>query len=443
MKSIGRASVLAFWLAVVSSLATGADAGPAGKWTQITRGINGARANLGLARARDGTLHVLFAGPGRAPYTAILDATISPSGAVRKAQPVLSGWSAVHPPDAVAMPDGSIHAIVSGARVGTINDPTAGLNDIAGPGTWKLPDRAFGSASVTEASNTDPRAAVLKSGQLATVWTTGLSFLFEAGNDPSTAPQLLSPLGSNAVIAVDQASGDAVVAYKNVNSGQQEFRRVLPSVGPPAPIPQAQKDEGVQIAARAGGGVYTAYTPDFVKVRLLRLGGRATAVPVPKGTQVLAAGLTAGPDGRLWVYYGNAQTTWVTRTNRHVSAFEPIQTIANPPGVAQYFRIEGEGSAGPLDLFVDVVIDGQQKDGSYATHVLPQLSLAAAKSRKGTTVRVLDAGDPVQGARVSGLPGGTRTTDPTGSILVAGKKGTFKVTATKAGYLAARGTVAS
>jgi hypothetical protein len=84
------------------------------------------------------------------------------------------------------------------------------------------------------------------------------------------------------------------------------------------------------------------------------------------------------------------------------------------PAPAQCFRLEGEGSAGPLDLFAGLTVDGAAKDGSYQTHVLPALSLAVSKKAvkkhgevTGTqlTVRVADAGDAVAGATVRGLPG--------------------------------------
>ena len=152
-----------------------------------------------------------------------------------------------------------------------------------------------------------------------------------------------------------------------------------------------------------------------------------------------------GPDGRLWVYYGNEQHTYVTRTSMAVSGFEPVQTLTSPPKTAVYFRLEGEGSAGPLDLFADVTVDGATRDGSYQTHVFPVLSLRVAKSGARLTVRVTDAGDPVAGARVSGLPGGAKTTDARGSIVVtlpAGRKG-FLLAATKAGYLPAKGKTSS
>ncbi len=135
-----------------------------------------------------------------------------------------------------------------------------------------------------------------------------------------------------------------------------------------------------------------------------------------------------------------------------VSGFEPVQTLKSPPGTAQYFRLEGEGSAGPLDLFADVTVDGGTKDGSYHQQVQPALSLGVAKqlvkSKRGkvtgvrVTVRVTDAGDAVEGARVTGLPGGPKTTDANGAIVFtasARKKGTFALTATKAGYVAAKG----
>ena len=428
----------------VVAMASNAGAGPPGTWTQITRQINGANPNIGLARTKDGTLHVLWAGPGRAPYTAILDTPISPAGAIGKGQPVVAGWANVHQPTAVTAPDGSIHVIVSGQKTNSNVDPNTGLNEVVGPGTWNVAAQAFGHAPIAVPENADVRTAALKNGQLASVWLTAAKLFFQIGVDAGTPPQDITPdgLGSNPVIAVDQASGDAIIAYKGVKDGTQFFRRVQPSLGAPVAIPQTQRIEGVQIAARAGGGVYTAYTPDFAKVWLVRFGGKARAVPVPKGAQVNTAGVTAGPDGRLWVYYGNGQTTWVTRTSRSTAGWEPVQAIKNPAGIAQYFRIEGEGSAGPLDLFIDLVIDGQQRDGTYHTQVHPALSLRAHAKAGRVTVLVTDAGDPVAGAKVTGLPGAAKTTDAKGTVTVSvRKKGVLHLTATKAGYVRARGAV--
>ncbi len=116
-----------------------------------------------------------------------------------------------------------------------------------------------------------------------------------------------------------------------------------------------------------------------------------------------------------------------------------MQALKSPPKTIQYFRLEGEGSAGSLDLFADITVDGQTKDGSYATHVQPKLSLGTSKraAKKGATlvtVHVTDAGDPVAGAKVKGLPGGTKTTDAKGLVVVTfskGKGGKLSLTATK------------
>jgi len=441
------AAVLLAATATLAFLAASAHAGPAGRWTQITRAHNGAASNLGLARAKNGALHVFWAGPARAPFPTITDTQVSAAGVVGGKSPVVSGWDSVHVPAAVAAPDGSIHVLISGQKVNSNTDPLSGLNEAVGPGGWSLGAHAFGTYQITVPSSADIGVAMLKTGELVSAWRTATTMLVQAGVDPSAQPQNITPpgLGTAPVIAVDQRSGDAIVAYSHVADGIGFFRRVLPSLGAPQAMPQA-KVQAPTIAARAGGGVFSAYAVDGTSVRLLRFGGPAQAVPVPKGAQVLVAGLAAGPEGRLWIFYGNAQQTFVTRTSKAVSGFEPVQTFTSPPGTVQYFRLEGEGSAGPLDLFADVTVDGATKDGSYQTHVFPALSLRVAKTGTRLTVRVVDAGDPVAGARVTGLPGGARTTDATGSVavtLTAGQKGGFALTAAKAGYLPAKGRASS
>jgi hypothetical protein len=434
---------------------TSADAKQAAvPWTQITHAHSGAKANLGLARGKDGTLHVLWGGPARPPYTALFDTPISPAGKVGQPQTVVSGWNSIQSPAAVAGADGSIHVLISGQKVLSTSDPYAGLSEAVGPGSWSLGQHAFGSYQLTVSSAADVSAAMLGSGELVTAWRSAVLLLFQRGMDPATQPQVVTPpndLVELPAIAADRSGGDVVVAFHSVKSGGDFFRRVLPNLDAPQAWPQA-KILSPALVARSRGGVYTAYTPDGSKVWLLPFGGQPKPVPVPKGVRVLTAGLAPGPDGRLWVFYGNEQQTFVTRTSMAVSGFEPVQTLSTPAGTLQYFRLEGEGSAGPLDLFADVTIDGGAKDGSYQSHVLPKLSLAVAKkqlkNKQGqvtgvrVTVRALDAGDPIAGVTVSGLPGGAKTTDSSGSVVVTaavGKKGTFALTAGKRGYVSVKG----
>ena len=142
-------------MAALAVLAAAASAGPPGRWTQITHAHNGAKSNLGLARGKDGTLHVVWAGPNRGPFTAIFDTQISRAGAVGQQRAVVSGWNSVQPPAAAVAPDGSIHALISGQKVLSNSDPYAGLNEVVGPGSWKLGAHAFGTYQITVPSNAE------------------------------------------------------------------------------------------------------------------------------------------------------------------------------------------------------------------------------------------------------------------------------------------------
>jgi hypothetical protein len=296
----------------------------------------------------------------------------------------------------------------------------------------------FGTASLTEASNAIFAAALLHTGQLISVWRSATTLLYEIGTSASTPPTDITPpgLADNPSIAVDTRTGAATIAYRGVNSGLNFFRQLFPATGAPQRLPTSKTD-APEITARVGGGIYTAYTPDFTRVRLLRFGGNPIGVPTPRGIPVFTAGVAAAQGGRLWVFYGNQQKTYVTRTNGSGSRFERLQAIASPPNDVQYFRLEGEGSGGPLDLFADITVDGQQRDGSYYTQVHPALSITARSSRHAVTVRVLDAGDPVAGARVTGIPGGARKTNSNGAVSFTTHAASLTLRSTKPGYLPA------
>ena len=447
-----RLSYAVFVLAGASALALftlSASAGPPGKWTQITHAHNGSRSNLGLARGKDGALHVLWAGPNRPTYTAIYDTPISPKGAVGKPNAVVSGWLSLNPPAAATAGDGSIHAMISGQKVNSTTDPFAGLNEAVGPGTWKLGAKAFGSFSITVPSNADVGVGVLANGQTATVWRTGPSMLFQVGVTPSTMPQDITTakdLGLSPVIAVDGKTGEAIIAYVGVTTGSAFFRRVFPSLGPPQAMPQSKADP--TIAARSGGGVYSAYAVAGNKVRLLRFGGGSKSVPVPKGARVLTAGVAPGPEGRLWIFYGDEQKTYVTRTSKAVRGFEPVQTMKSPPKTVQYFRLEGEGSAGPLDLFADVTVTGTRRTArttskcSRRSRCEPSRRAEErrrARDRPGDGRRGSDPGR--DGERASRRPEADRRDGSVAVTVPATSGAPGRFAGKKAGYVAAKGRV--
>ena len=147
-----------------------------------------------------------------------------------------------------------------------------------------------------------------------------------------------------------------------------------------------------------------------------------------------------GPAGRLWLVWGDAQDgVFVTRTNKAAGRLEPVQKLASPPGSGFLANAQGEGSQGPLDLFVDADAGGR---GFWHTHVLARFGLTAKSKRaknatKATvTLSVRDAGDPVPGATIS-VGGKKLTTDAKGTARLTLKPGSYKASAAASGYSSA------
>jgi hypothetical protein len=412
-----------------SSIATSATAGT---WRQIAVGVvpSGGSGNLGLARTRSGILHVLIATPNASAATGIADVPISPAGAPGTPRTVVSGWKSAQYPDAYVGADGAVHAFWSGSKTASTTDPTTGLDTATGPGNWKVTPSAIATGG--DIQEEQVRVTEVK-GAPVFVWPQGPSLYLGGGISPSVKPQVITVPGQIAyapVIAPNASNGGAEIAWGALLAGGKtdgSYRSVAPVLGPPARLPGSQ-DQYPVIAARTGGGVYSAYSPDGTRVVLTKLGGPPRPVPVPAGAQIKAVGVFTGPAGRLWLAFGNRDTIWVTRTSKSLSRFEPLQTLAAPAGAFNLLRLEGEGSAGALDLFADVLVNGGTKDGSYFQHVRALLAAAAVArpvmGAKGkvkayiVTVRVSDAGDPVAAASVSGFPGGPRRTGVAGNVVV-------------------------
>jgi len=136
----------------------------------------------------------------------------------------------------------------------------------------------------------------------------------------------------------------------------------------------------------------------------------------------------------------------VTRSNKAVTRFEPIQRLK--PNSAVLYRVSGDGRLGPLDLLVDQIpnVKGTlPPPGLYHGHTLAELSAAFSvkpivKKKVGVvghtlTVTVTDAGDPVAGAKVSTNAASVKTNAKGVAQLKFGLKVTkLTVTVTRPGY---------
>jgi hypothetical protein len=136
------------------------------------------------------------------------------------------------------------------------------------------------------------------------------------------------------------------------------------------------------------------------------------------------------------VLWGDDSHFAVTRSNKAVTRFEPIQRVTRSS--AGLLRLSGDGRLGPLDLLVDQTPNGNPlpAPGTFHARVLPQLSASAKVKNHKLTVIVTDAGDAVSGAKVKAA-GKSSTTNVKGvATITLSKKtsGQVSVSVTNAGY---------
>jgi len=221
----------------------------------------------------------------------------------------------------------------------------------------------------------------------------------------------------------------------------------VPGSSSPDSLTAVRPGQRAALTGRIGaGGVYLAYGagyPTFGTVQLLRLGRRPVAVA--RSSRIEHVGIAPGPGGRLWLFWSTGDGYVVTRSNRSATRFESVTRVALPNVGATTYGLYGEGSAGALDLVAHAGSGASIPD--WHTQVLPRLSLTvlfSREERKGgqllrrLSLRVTDAGDPVQGAAVK-VGGRTLRTAANGRVsgLFASTGKQAGARATKAGYATA------
>jgi hypothetical protein len=415
---------------------------------------------IGFARSGDGRLHVAFEtntswGDAASGVGAV---AISPSGKVG-AQVQALAWSGVTSgspngiPGLAVMPSGALQAVFGGSP-GAVDGPW-GITSTDGGATWSAPANigsgtmAFGDSNVTlQVSNGTP---VLTAGCCGNVV---IQRGFGAGSPTYQLTNAADDAAGNTASALDAKTGAVVASWdSNAGSGGIWLQQAAPTVGTAqkAPIP-SQYGTGAPLilAGRdTGSGVFAAYASNFgltTHVRLLRYGGGSVAVGSVKGLHAAVSSVATSLDGRLWVFWAGEINghgiTALTRSNKAVTRFEPIQTARFT--WADLFTLSGDGRLGPLDLLMSGTPDaktGPLVEGIYYVRLLPELSATIAKtSVKGgkfkLSVQVTDAGDAISGATVT-AKGQSKTTNAKGSaqLTINGSAGDHvTVTITRPGY---------
>jgi hypothetical protein len=427
--------------AAAITAASGAARTAAAPWQRIT-GPNNTGAQLGLARTADGALNTIWNRGNPAP-TSIFDTRFSATGAKLGTATVATNFGGAGGLALLVMPDKSLRLFASGAPV--TGSAVVGINTFTAAASgkgWKLDDGAvWGGAPAGAAAITG--AALTKDGQPVTGWGGAFQIGLAAGSGTTACPcfaletYLAADAGSGAVVmsGIGQPAG-----YKLAGTFVQN---VVPSVGGRVMLPSSNQGPGDSgLSGRIGAaGVYVMYSDDLrpgitkPAVRLYRYHGATRTIA--RGPFTVAK-VFAGPQGRLWLMWGDAQDgVFVTRTNKAAGSLEPVQKLSAPPGSDFLANADGEGSQGALDLFVDADAGGR---GFWHAHVLPLLSVQARVSRTKTggkaTVSVRDAGDPVAGATVS-LGGKRLKTNAKGQVTVSLRGGTYSASAKAPGYAGA------
>jgi hypothetical protein len=416
-----------------------------------------ALATLALARTPDGVLHLAwYRHSGGAED--LLHETLSADGAtVGAPAPIVSGWAALTNATLLSA-SGGLRAVFSGIRSTNTSDPYSGgtvytaTAPASGSG-WTLAPVAAPQSSAYASDLVG--GAVARDGSPVTSWATTFGLLVHAGLDPAVPSQLVQSAccGYQAGLATDSASGETVLAwYSNATAaGGILAATVLPSLGATSYLPgsatadrnsSVSSDQQVGIAARIGApGVYVAYGAGYPTWRQLDLWSHTTGKTLRVasiGAGLRFPNLAAAPAGRLWVMWLSAGKLYAVRSNKAVTRFGPVTALAPPSGSSDVWKVVGEGSLGPLDLFVSATAGGI---AFYHARVLPPLTLSASAGAKGrVTFRVVDAGDPLPGAKVA-VAGRTLTTGAGGSVAARLAPGSHRATASLAGYRVATASV--
>ena len=408
------------------------------------------------ARTADGVLHVVSLRRAGAKLE-LWQIRIDSDGKLLGSNAILRGWSALANPNLVLSADGGLRLFVGGNH--SLGAANAGLVTATAPpegAPWTIQQDPVSHGE--DAALADVGATATKDGTPIAVWATPNGLRYRSGVDPAGADVVVPLPGccaSEPNAATDSAKGQSYIAWASSAAqasgilvqpigpdrvtGQRLYAPGSASKGRAAAVPPGER---VAISSRRGaGGVYVAYGvgyPTVKGVALWLVGASRAALRLPVGGAADIA-LAAAPDGRLWLAWARNGTSYVTRTNRAATRAEPVRAISSPPRTTSIWRVQGEGSLGPLDLVAN--IDAVGGTTFWHQQILPLLSLdirAAAQAGGATrySFAVTDAGDPVPNATVK-VGTQTLTTGLAGTVVLTTTDQPLAAFASKVGYATA------
>jgi hypothetical protein len=360
-------------------------AGPAsplvGHWSRVTATGLGNNTEIGLARGRDGVLHVLWTSQVSGKYR-VSDTQLAASGRVLKTVILAKGLYAASDPDATATSKG-LDAFWNGQKTSSISTGIGtfrATRPLRG-GLWHLagvipPASIYWASSVAAAP-----------GSTGIPWVTfqfgGISSGFAVLNyvGPEQALPVSTGCCFNEGIGADSRTGTAWLTYYGYASGRTSiyYDRLTPtgsSAGPAVRMPGSETtgnnvplDGRVTATGRGGGkpGVYVSYvTGAPVRgVKLLRLGSgkAATAANVAAASQISGTRLAADPAGRIWVaWWGGTighPTLFVSRSNATATKLSRAVRVRLPAGASVLYRAYVSAQSRKADIVALLIVNGK------------------------------------------------------------------------------------
>lgn len=450
-------------LMLAAACATAAGAPPApGRWKLVST-VAPSEPSIpdapGLFRGADGVLHLAWVRRAGPLDQALIYTSFSPAGNMLAAgAPVVQGWADLGDAAFLSTPGGL--RVVFGGQKTTVSGTPLGLQTSVrnADGSWPEPTTFSKTYGVVSAAPLNPPVFAYES-QSSVAVKVGFG-----DGDPETvssgytdgSPNIATD-GTHVVVAwcafganaggvyvqdVDPSSGKGVGSAQAVPGSLTSYQGTQNSTC----VLQTEVSRRIPLVV-AGSSFYTAFStgyPTLTGVRLAKVGGGSLTAVQKKGISHTEPQLAADSNGRVWVGWLEARPTGnrlaVRRSNRSATILGATVRIKAPRG---FSLGSWQGSATPVHLDVIAQLSRGTSNSLQHTIALPGLTLIRERvrrlsgGRRRITFRVLDAGDPVAGARVS-AQGTSATTGSDGRAKLT-VTGSPRARAKKAGYTSARG----
>lgn len=446
-----RAAALAILLTVCA--ASSASAAP---WKRVTTPDGSSTDQVGHARTGDGVLHLVWSHPTGPNTEDLLHRVILRNGTLGATTPVQSGWVGFSNV-ALVLDPGGLRAFWGGFRTTDSSDPHQEVSSAVsqdGGASWALhPGSINPGGAQSYASNL--AATVLPDGSTLQAFAGTLGTWVHAGLSPTTPNHDyqagFGQYGYDPNLATDTRGRSLLAWYSSAAGRAGALAQFVAADGSPSGDALTMPGtSGMRIGmlgrtplAPLGPSLYVAYpTPN--QIRVWRVGtGNAPAVGRVGGSGSPAVAVAPTGDGRLWILWTKGfgdPDVLARRTNVGARKFGAIVSAGHPNDAMQAYKLDGSAVGGALDVLGNFNIGTTSTAVTSHRRILPGLTLRARPTRvrrgEPTEVRftVLDAGDPVQGARVTADGESGRTNGEGRVTLSINSRSSVTARATHPGY---------